>query len=126
MVDCYRPQRLQLTAADEMLAVENMDVFKLNGFELERIEEKEAVGDEDEEGSEGVRMRLQLIAQPMSKDTVFDVKGDASPSTSSYQPKPAHELPDRPRGAHSPLARSPERDNGSLFKGAGHVRDACL
>lgn len=70
---------MQFTAADEMLAVENMDVLKLNGFELEQIEEQEAIGDEGEEGPEGVRMRLQLIAQPMSKDTVFDMKGNVPP-----------------------------------------------
>ncbi|KAF8435426.1 MutL C terminal dimerization domain-containing protein [Boletus edulis BED1] len=69
----FRPQPLQLTAADEMLAVENMDVLRLNGFELEQVEERETFGDEDEEES-GVRMRVQLVAQPMSKDTVFDIK----------------------------------------------------
>jgi len=53
---------LELTAADEILAVENMDVLK--GFEVVRQ------GDEGEE--EG---RLHLVAQPMSKDTVFDMKG---------------------------------------------------
>lgn len=61
-----------------MLAVENMDVLKQNGFELEQVEEREGLGDEDEEGS-GVRMRLQLVAQPMSKDTVFDFKGNVLP-----------------------------------------------
>jgi len=78
VVGCCRPQQLQLTAADEMLAVENMDVLKLNGFELEQVEEREALRDEDEEGS-GARMRLQLVAQPVSKETVFDTKGDAPP-----------------------------------------------
>lgn len=67
-----------------MLAVENMDVLKLNGFELERVEEQEAIGDEGEEGPEGVRMPLQLIAQPMSKDTVFDMKGNVSPFVQSH------------------------------------------
>lgn len=79
MVGCCRPQQLQFTAADEMLAVENVDVLKLNGFELERVEEREAFEDEREEESEGVRMRLQLVAQPMSKDTVFDMKGNVPP-----------------------------------------------
>jgi len=55
---------LELTAADEILAVENMDVLKRNGFEVVRQ------GDEGEE--EG---RLHLVVQPMSKDTVFDMKG---------------------------------------------------
>ncbi|KAF8551158.1 hypothetical protein OG21DRAFT_1418463 [Imleria badia] len=74
----FRPQQLQFTAADEMLAVENMDVLKRNGFELEQ----------DEEGS-GVRMRLQLVAQPMSKDTVFDIKD---------LEELIHLMQDRPRG----------------------------
>lgn len=73
---CCRPQQLQFTAADEMLAVENMDVLKLNGFELERAEEREA--SEGEAGSESMRAPLQLVAQPMSKDTIFDVKGKSS------------------------------------------------
>ncbi|KAG8215650.1 hypothetical protein J3R82DRAFT_7521 [Butyriboletus roseoflavus] len=80
----FRPQELQFTAADEMLALENIDVLKLNGFELERAEEREIFGDEREEGSEGARMRLQLIAQPMSKDTVFDMKGNVPPLAPSH------------------------------------------
>jgi DNA mismatch repair protein PMS2 len=55
---------LELTAADEILAVENIDVLKRNGFEVVRQ------GDDGEE--EG---RLHLVAQPMSKDTVFDMQG---------------------------------------------------
>ena len=80
----HRPQQLQFTAADEMLAVENMDVLKLNGFELEQVSEREAPGDEGEEGS-GVRMRLHLVAQPMSKDTVFDIKGTVHPSLNTSE-----------------------------------------
>lgn len=53
-----------MTAADEILAVENMDILKRNGFEVVRQ------GDDGEE--EG---RLHLVAQPMSKGTVFDMKG---------------------------------------------------
>ena len=71
-LDFGRPRELQLTAADEMLAVENMDVLRSNGFELEQIEEQHA-GDEDETES---RMRLRLVAQPVSKDTTFDMKGE--------------------------------------------------
>lgn len=53
-----------MTAADEILAVENIDVLKRNGFEVTRQS-----GHDDDEG------RLHLIAQPVSKDTVFDMKG---------------------------------------------------
>ncbi|OAX37968.1 hypothetical protein K503DRAFT_692355 [Rhizopogon vinicolor AM-OR11-026] len=55
----FRPERLELTAAGEILAVENMDVLKRNGFEVVR------------QGEEG---RLHLVAQSMCKDTVFDMK----------------------------------------------------
>lgn len=50
-----------MTAADEILAVENMDVLKRNGFEV--------VQDDEEDG------RLHLVAQPVSKDIIFDMKG---------------------------------------------------
>jgi DNA mismatch repair protein PMS2 len=59
----FRPEPLELTAADEILAVENIDVLKRNGFEVVR-----KGNDEEEEG------RLHLVAQPVSKDTVFDMK----------------------------------------------------
>ncbi|OJA16679.1 hypothetical protein AZE42_12690 [Rhizopogon vesiculosus] len=62
----FRPELLELTAADKILAVENMDVLKRNGFGVVRQ------GDEGkEEGS------LHLVVQPMSKDTVFNMKGEA-------------------------------------------------
>ncbi|KAG2346291.1 DNA mismatch repair protein MutL [Suillus weaverae] len=59
----FRPKLLELTAADEILAVENIDVLKRNGFEVVR-----QGGNDDEEG------RLHLVTQPVSKDTVFDTK----------------------------------------------------
>ena len=50
-----------------MIAIENVDVLRQNGFEL----------DVDEEGSEGSSgSRLKLTAQPVSKSTVFDMKGN--------------------------------------------------
>jgi DNA mismatch repair protein PMS2 len=61
-----RPQYLELTAADELIAVDNLDVLRQNGFEVEV----------DEEGSEENRPRLRLLAQPVSKSTVFDMKGE--------------------------------------------------
>jgi DNA mismatch repair protein PMS2 len=56
---------MELTASDELLAVENIDVLRLNGFEVEI--------DGDSDGSQG--SRLKLTAQPISKSTVFDMKG---------------------------------------------------
>ena len=45
------------------MALENLDVLKQNGFEL----------DVHEDGPPG--QRVHLLAQPMSKGTVFDTKG---------------------------------------------------
>ncbi|KAI0753876.1 hypothetical protein C8Q74DRAFT_345760 [Fomes fomentarius] len=58
----FRPQILELTAADELVAVENVDILRQNGFELD-ISEERAPG-----------RRMQLTAQPISKSTVFDMK----------------------------------------------------
>lgn len=60
-----RPQPLELTAADELLATDNIEVLRQNGFEVNEIEDP---------GS-GLGHRLQLVAQPVSKSTNFDVKG---------------------------------------------------
>ena len=62
-----RPKSLELTAADEIIAQDNLDVLRRNGFEID-IED---VGDSSEE-----RGRLRLVAQPVSKSTVFDLKGE--------------------------------------------------
>jgi hypothetical protein len=61
---------LELTAADELLALENIDVLRQNGFEI--INE---VGDVS-----GQSRQLKLVAQPVSKSTVFDMKGRFLPS----------------------------------------------
>ncbi|KAJ7202124.1 MutL C terminal dimerization domain-containing protein [Mycena pura] len=58
----FRPQPLELTASDELLALENIDVLRRNGFEV-------VAGTETETAP-----RLALTAQPVSKDTVFDMK----------------------------------------------------
>jgi len=64
----YRPIPLELTAADELVAVDNMDVLRQNGFEVV------VSGDHDEDDlAEGGR-QLNLVAQPISKNTVFDMK----------------------------------------------------
>ncbi|KAF7340690.1 Mismatch repair endonuclease PMS2 [Mycena sanguinolenta] len=60
----FRPQPLELTAGDELLALENIDVLRQNGFEVETAAE----------GGAGLGPRLSLTAQPVSKDTVFDMK----------------------------------------------------
>jgi len=60
-----RPQSLELTAADELLAIENIEILRQNGFE---------VGEVDDPNT-GLGHRLQLVAQPVSKNTDFDMKG---------------------------------------------------
>jgi len=60
----FRPQPLELTAADELLATENIDILRQNGFEIEI----------DEDSAFGEGRRLNLVAQPTSKSTIFDVK----------------------------------------------------
>ncbi|KAJ7690397.1 hypothetical protein B0H17DRAFT_1011617 [Mycena rosella] len=54
----FRSQPLELTAGDELLALENIEVLRQNGFEIDL-----------QAGA-----RLSLTAQPVSKDTVFDMK----------------------------------------------------
>lgn len=67
-----RPRPLELAAADEMIARENIDILRQNGFE---IAVKGGDNDVDDEESE-VRERVYLVAQPVSKSTVFDMKGE--------------------------------------------------
>jgi hypothetical protein len=60
-----RPKPLELTAADELLAIDNVDVLRRNGFEME-------IDDSPPDGGS----RLKLLAQPVSKATVFDMRGE--------------------------------------------------
>lgn len=61
-----RPETLELTAADALVAVENIDTIRKNGFELDISEH---TGSEDHVG------HIKLTAKPISKDTVFGLKG---------------------------------------------------
>ena len=54
---------LELTAADELVVLENVSVLQQNGFEV-TIEEDQPVG-----------RRLRLVVQPVSKNTEFDIQG---------------------------------------------------
>ncbi|KAL0948421.1 hypothetical protein HGRIS_011002 [Hohenbuehelia grisea] len=66
-----QPQELQLTVADELVASENLDVLQQNGFE---IASADVSPDDEDIGAEGRSYRLRLVAQPVSKGTVFDMK----------------------------------------------------
>lgn len=54
---------------DELTAIDNMEVLKKNGFVVQV----------DEDVPEGERPKLRLAAQPMSKGTMFDMKGESLP-----------------------------------------------
>ncbi|CAG8607137.1 15436_t:CDS:10, partial [Acaulospora colombiana] len=56
------PRRLELTVAEEMVAIENMKILQDNGFELEV--------DDDAKPSN----KLKLLSQPICKNMVLDVK----------------------------------------------------
>ncbi|KAI8388737.1 uncharacterized protein BYT42DRAFT_611743 [Radiomyces spectabilis] len=55
-----RPQRLELTASEELVVIENANILRANGFEIEI--------NEDNESSK----RVQVLSQPTSKNTMFD------------------------------------------------------
>ncbi|GAA5987368.1 hypothetical protein JCM10908_001929 [Rhodotorula pacifica] len=55
------PRILSLPSADEITAMEHIDILRLNGFDV------------DVDESAGVGERVKLTAQPVSKDTVFDI-----------------------------------------------------
>ena len=59
-----RPRRLGFSAADRLVAMENLDVLQRNGFEV-------AVS----EDGRGTTEELVLIARPVSKSTAFDMMG---------------------------------------------------
>jgi len=58
----FTPRVLELTAADELVALENLGVLQQNGFEVAQDEDQPA------------GRRLKLLAQPVSKKTEFDVQ----------------------------------------------------
>ncbi|ODN84554.1 hypothetical protein L202_00482 [Cryptococcus amylolentus CBS 6039] len=59
-----RPRPLQLTASDEIVAMENMPILNANGFDV--------LVDEDKPAGRGERISLK--AMPVSKDTTFDFR----------------------------------------------------
>ncbi|GMK58831.1 hypothetical protein CspeluHIS016_0602730 [Cutaneotrichosporon spelunceum] len=57
-----QPRAMELTAADELVAMENLDALKANGFEV-------AI---NEDAPPGRGERVSLRAMPISKETTFD------------------------------------------------------
>ncbi|KAF9496861.1 DNA mismatch repair protein MutL [Pleurotus eryngii] len=68
----FKPLNLELTAADEIVALENIEVLRNNGFDVVTTQDVEE--NASDSSSCPTRRRLQLIAQPVSKDTIFGVK----------------------------------------------------
>ncbi|CAG8690454.1 15461_t:CDS:2, partial [Dentiscutata erythropus] len=56
------PRYLELTAAQELVAIDNIDILKANGFDIEVDLEAQPT------------KKLKLISQPMSKDIIFGVE----------------------------------------------------
>jgi DNA mismatch repair protein PMS2 len=63
----HSPRQLDLPAADELLVMDNLDVLKSNGFDVDFDETRPA-------GS-----RIRLVAHPTSKSTVFGIPGACGP-----------------------------------------------
>lgn len=110
-----RPQPLELTAADELLATDNIEILRQNGFEVAA----------DETSGTGLGHRLQLVAQPVSKSTTFDMKGHLR-----CRLLPLRQLTDlmrrRSRRAPPSDARSANGADGEMLEGAGYVCDEGL
>lgn len=56
---------MQLPSADEITAMENLDILAANGFGLSV----------DEDAPYGRGARIRLTSMPISKETIFDVSG---------------------------------------------------
>ncbi|CAG8461042.1 13489_t:CDS:10 [Cetraspora pellucida] len=56
------PRSLELTAAEELVAIDNIDILKANGFDLEVDLEAQTT------------KKLKLISQPISNDIIFGVE----------------------------------------------------
>ncbi|KZT30069.1 DNA mismatch repair protein MutL [Neolentinus lepideus HHB14362 ss-1] len=78
----FRPEALELTTADELLVIENLGVLHQNGFDI-------AV---DEDAVPGRGQRLKLVARPVSKGTVFDMKGDLEELIDLMNDRPAGQM----------------------------------
>ncbi|CAE7201733.1 unnamed protein product [Rhizoctonia solani] len=59
-----KPKVLELSIGDELAVIDNMDVLNKNGFVIQV----------DKEAAEDERPKVRLVAQPMSKDVMFDMK----------------------------------------------------
>ncbi|KAG2232704.1 hypothetical protein INT48_000061 [Thamnidium elegans] len=56
------PQELELTASEEHIVMDNLEIFKANGFGVEILPDNEPT------------KRIRVVSHPVSKNTVFDKK----------------------------------------------------
>ncbi|CAO3630305.1 unnamed protein product [Cunninghamella blakesleeana] len=61
----FKPQLLELTVPEELLVMDNIDVFRANGFDIKIDEDGEPTN------------RISIVSQPFSKNTMLD-KNDIS------------------------------------------------
>ena len=66
----FRPRPLELGAAEELIALDHIDILQKNGFEISQSTSSSQESDENE------RRRVNLVAMPFSKSTTFDMKGN--------------------------------------------------
>lgn len=60
---CDSPRTIEMTASEEMVAIDNLDILKLNGFDIQVDYEAPPT------------QRIKIISQPVSKNTMFNTKG---------------------------------------------------
>lgn len=62
--DRSRPMPIELSSADEMVVMDNLEIFRMNGFDFEI--------DEDAKTTK----RVKLISYPFSQGTEFGLRGN--------------------------------------------------
>lgn len=59
----FRPRAVELTASEEMVAMDNIDILKANGFDIQVDDNAPPT------------QKIKIISQPVSKNTMFNMKG---------------------------------------------------
>lgn len=68
---------MELSVAEELIALEYQELLKKNGFEISESESTyEEYGEEQQATTRG---RVNLVSMPVSKSTTFDIKGMLCP-----------------------------------------------
>lgn len=69
LIFVFSPRPLDLSASDRLIALENLNILQLNGFEV-KVQQTDSEGNEESSAEQ-----LALVSQPVSKSTVFDMSG---------------------------------------------------